>query len=276
MAAPSVPLAGVLGDPIAHSKSPALFEHWLKIHRLRGHYVPMHVLRDNFHECVKALPKLGFVGANVTLPHKAAALAIADRKTDRAIMIGAANTLIFLRDGSIYADNTDGYGFLSNLKHGAPGWDPLSGPSLVLGAGGASKAVITALIEVGVRRILLTNRTKGRADTLRLDFGSRIEVVDWVAAGDAIEDATTIINTTSLGMIGQPELRIPLDGLRAGQVVTDLVYAPLETRLLREARQVGCTTVDGLGMLLHQAVPGFERWFGIRPSVDEATRLAVL
>ena len=272
----SVPLAGVIGDPIGHSKSPALFAHWLKVHGLPGHYVPLHVTQENFEEVVRAMPKMGFVGANVTLPHKTQALEIGDKKTDRAIMIGAANTLIFRSDGLIHADNTDGYGFISNLKQGAPNWNPKKGPAAVLGAGGAARAVIASLIEVGVDRILLSNRTKGRADSLRNDFGSRIEVVDWIDCGEAIEDATTIVNTTSLGMVGQPELRVPLDGLREGDVVTDLVYAPLETRLLKAARQEGCEVVDGLGMLLHQAVPGFERWFGKRPDVNQDTRLAVL
>lgn len=272
----SVALAGVIGDPISHSKSPKLFAHWLKTYEINGHYVPLHVARDDFEQVIRSLTKMGFAGLNVTLPHKIDALSIADKKTDRAVMIGAANTLIFRNDGLIHADNTDGYGFIANLKQGAPDWNPKKGPSVILGAGGAARAVITTLLDSGVERILLSNRTKGRAEALRSDFGSRIDVVDWVDAGEAIEDATTIINTTSLGMVGQSELRVPLDGLRPGDVVTDLVYAPLETRLLREARSEGCHVVDGLGMLLHQAVPGFERWFGIRPEVNQDTRLAVL
>ncbi|MCH2076662.1 MAG: shikimate dehydrogenase [Rhodobacteraceae bacterium] len=273
---PSVPLAGVVGDPISHSKSPLLFRHWLKRYGIAGHYIPMPIAAENFEQVIRALPKAGFVGLNVTLPHKTAALAIADKTTDRAIMIGAANTLIFRRDGLIHADNTDGYGFIANLKAGAPNWDPFWGSAAVLGAGGAARAVISSLLEAGVQEILLSNRTKGKADTLRSDFGSRVTVVDWIEAGDAIEEAKTIVNTTSLGMVGQPELRVPLDGLAPGDVVTDLVYAPLETGLLATARAAGCTVIDGLGMLLHQAVPGFERWFGQRPEVTEDTRLAVL
>lgn len=273
---PSVPLAGVTGDPISHSKSPLLFRHWLDRYHIAGHYVPLPITAENFEQVVRALPKAGFVGLNVTLPHKTAALAIADKTTDRAIMIGAANTLIFRRDGLIHADNTDGYGFIANLKAGAPNWDPAWGSAAVLGAGGAARAVISSLLEAGTQEILLSNRTKGKAETLRSDFGSRVTVVDWIEAGDAIEDAKTIVNTTSLGMVGQPELRVPLDGLAPGDVVTDLVYAPLETGLLATARAAGCTVVDGLGMLLHQAVPGFERWFGQRPEVTEDTRLAVL
>jgi len=271
-----VPLAAVLGSPIAHSKSPALHGHWLRTHGIRGHYIPMDVSQSDFVDTIKLLPKLGFVGVNVTIPHKVAALDVADLATDRATLIGAANTLIFRRDGKVHADNTDGYGFISNLRDGAPRWDPTSGPATVLGAGGAARAVVAALLEANVPEIRLTNRTKAKADTLREAFGSRITVVDWVQAGNILEDSTTVINTTSLGMTGAAELRVPLDGLRPGTVVNDLVYAPLETRLLREAKAQGCTVVDGLGMLLHQAVPAFERWFGVRPDVDDVTRAAVL
>ena len=272
----TLPLAGVIGDPISHSKSPKLFRHWLGRYNLPGHYVPLKVASEDFESVVRTLPKMGFVGANVTIPHKEAALELADKATDRAILIGAANTLVFTKNGQIRADNTDGYGFVANLQQGAPEWTPDAGPAVVLGAGGAARAVLATLIEVGVPTIFLSNRTRGRAEVLQQAFGPRVQVVDWLEAGNAIEDAQTIINTTSLGMVGQPELRVPLDGLQPGNVVTDLVYAPLETRLLREARQVGCHAVDGLGMLLHQAVPGFERWFGMRPEVDHETRLSVL
>lgn len=271
-----IPLAGVAGRPIGHSKSPALFRHWLERYEIDGHYMPLAIAPEDFAEAVKMLPKMGFVGLNVTLPHKEAALTLANKVTDRATMIGAANTLIFRDNGEILADNTDGFGFIANLKAGAPDWEPKRGPAVVLGAGGAARAIVASLLEIGVPELLLTNRTRGKADTLRRDFGSRITVVDWIEAGSAIEDATTVVNTTSLGMVGQPELRVPLDGLRAGDVVTDVVYAPLETTLLKTARRQGCHAVDGLGMLLHQAVPGFERWFGTRPEVTEATRLAVL
>ena len=271
-----IPLAGVIGNPIGHSKSPRLFQHWLKTYGKVGHYVPLRVEDVDLASVVRTLPKMGFVGVNVTIPHKVAVLEVADLVTDRATLIGAANTLIFRKDGKIHADNTDGYGFIANLKQNAPGWKPDSGAALVLGAGGAARAVLASLIEVGTKRILLSNRTKPRAEALKSEFGSRIEVIDWIKVGNAVEEAATIINTTSLGMTGQPELRIPLDGLQRGAVVTDLVYAPLKTRLLQEAEAAGCVTVDGLGMLLHQAVPGFERWFGVRPEVDMATRAAVL
>ncbi len=271
-----IPLAGVVGHPIAHSKSPQLHKHWLKSYRLPGDYIPMDVQEDDLEQVIRALPKAGFVGVNITIPHKIAILQMADLVTDRATLIGAANTLIFRRDGKIHADNTDGYGFIANLRAGAPGWRSDLGPAAILGAGGAARAVISALIEAGVTDILLSNRTRPKADALRAEFGSKVRVVDWVQAGNMLEEAATVVNTTSLGMTGAADFRVPLDGLRRGTIVTDLVYAPLRTRLLQEADEMGCVTVDGLGMLLHQAVPAFERWFGVRPEVDMRTRAAVL
>ena len=272
----SIPLAGVIGSPIAHSKSPALHNHWLRKYDLPGHYIPMEIAQDDVAEVLKTLPKMGFVGLNVTIPHKEAALALADVVTDRAALIGAANTLIFRKDGKLHADNTDGYGFIANLRQEAPDWDPTKGPAAVLGAGGAARAIIASLAEVGVEEIRLSNRTRARAEALRAEFGPKVKVVDWVQAGNMIEDCATVVNTSSLGMVGKPELRIPLDALTPDMLVTDIVYTPLETRLLHEARQAGCTVVDGLGMLLHQGAPGFERWFGVRPEVDAETRAVVL
>jgi len=271
-----IPLAGVIGSPIAHSKSPALHGHWLKTYGVAGHYIPMEVSQDDLAQAIQTLPKLGFVGVNVTIPHKERVLELADLVTDRAALIGAANTLIFRKDGRFHADNTDGYGFVENLRQNAPGWEAGAGPAAVFGAGGAARAVIAALIEVGATDIRLSNRTRSRAEGLRKEFGSKITVFDWVQAGNMLDDATTVVNTTSLGMVGKPEFRVPLDGLSPGAVVTDLVYAPLQTTLLKAAEEAGCHTVDGLGMLLHQAVPAFERWFGVRPVVDAALRNAVL
>ena len=272
----SFPLAGVIGYPIGHSKSPKLHRYWLERYGIAGDYVPLPVSDDNLRHVLHTLPRMGFVGVNITIPHKVTVMGIADQVSDRATLIGAANTLIFGSDGRIYADNTDGYGFIANLKQEAPNWDPTLGPATVLGAGGAARAVISSLIEAGVPHIFLSNRTRPKAETLKQDFGSRIEVVDWVKAGNVIEDSTTLVNTTSLGMQGAAEFRVPLDGLRARTLVTDLVYAPLRTKLLETAEAMGCETVDGLGMLLHQAVPAFERWFGKRPEVDDATRRAIL
>lgn len=273
---PRIPLAGVIGHPIAHSRSPALHSYWLRRYGLKGHYIPIDIAPNDLGDLVRTLPRLGFVGINVTIPHKEAILQIADIVTDRAALIGAANTLIFRKDGRIHADNTDGSGFIANLRQNAPHWAPASGPAVVLGAGGAARAVIAALIEVGVPEIRLANRTRPRAEGLRSDFGAKIIVHEWVQAASILKDAATVVNTTSLGMTGKPEFRVPLTALSPRALVTDLVYTPLKTQFLIEAEAMGCTAVDGLGMLLHQAAPGFERWFGQRPDVDEATRMAVL
>ena len=271
-----IPLAAVIGSPIAHSRSPRLFRHWLRKYGMPGHYIPMEVPAERLEETLRLLPDLGFVGLNVTIPYKEKVMEIADLVSDRATLIGAANTLIFRKDGRIHADNTDGYGFVENLRQSAPDWRPEAGPATVFGAGGAARAVVASLLDVGVPEIRLTNRTRPRAEKLRDDFGNKVQVHDWVQAGNIIEGCATVVNTTSLGMTGKPELRVPLDAVTQDMLVTDLVYTPLETRLLREAKEQGAQTVDGLGMLLHQAVPGFERWFGTRPEVDEATRKAIL
>ena len=273
---PRIPLAAVIGSPIAHSRSPALHGYWLKRYGLKGFYIPMDVGQADLETVLRTLPKMGFVGANVTIPHKEAILNIADVVTDRAALIGAANTLIFRKDGKIQADNTDGAGFIANLRQNAPQWVPSVGPAAVFGAGGAARAVIAALIEVGVPEIRLANRTRARAEALRSDFGAKVHVYEWVQADAMIDGAATVVNTTSLGMTGKPDLVLPLESLSPQAVVTDLVYTPLKTQFLIEAEERGATVVDGLGMLLHQAAPGFERWFGQRPDVDDLTRAAVL
>lgn len=271
-----IPLAGVIGWPVSHSRSPAMHGHWLRIMNLPGHYIPLEVAQEDLARVLGILPKMGFVGVNVTVPHKEAVLNLATVVSDRAAVIGAANTLTFLGDGEIYADNTDGYGFLKNLQTGAPEWDPKAAPAVVYGAGGASRAVIAALIEAGVPQIRLSNRSRPRAEGLRSEFGSRIEVHEWVRAGDILPGAGLVVNTTSLGMTGKSEFTVPLGNLAPSMLVTDLVYTPLETRLLAAARSVGASVVDGLGMLMYQGVPGFERWFGVRPEVTEETRRATL
>jgi shikimate dehydrogenase len=271
-----VPLAGVIGSPIAHSRSPLLHGYWLRRYGLKGFYIPMDIAQSDLREALTVLPKLGFVGLNVTLPHKETVLGLADIVTDRAALIGAANTLTFRKDGTIFADNTDGSGFIANIRQDAPGWAPASGPAVVFGAGGAARAVVAALIEVGVPEIRIANRTRSRAETLRSDFGAKVYVHDWVQVGNLLGDAVTVVNASALGMTGKPELRVPPDVLNPRTLVTDLVYTPQRTALLEQAEQAGCTVVDGLGMLLHQAAPGFERWFGQRPEIDAATRAAAL
>ena len=270
-----VPIAAVLGAPVAHSRSPKLFRHWLNQYGIEGHYVPLHVEQADLPQVLQALPAMGFVGCNVTIPHKEKVLELADVITDRAALIGAANTVTF-RDGKVFADNTDGHGFVANLRQGAPGWEPKSGAAAVLGAGGAARAVIHSLLELGVLNIRLANRSRPRAEALRNEFGPKITVYDWVKASDMFEGAATVVNTTSLGMEGKAAFKVPLDTLEPTAVVGDLVYTPLKTDFLQVAEGLGCQVVDGLGMLLHQAVPGFERWFGVEPAVEAATRDAVL
>ncbi|MEI4234309.1 shikimate dehydrogenase [Roseovarius sp. D22-M7] len=276
MTHPIIPLAGVLGAPVAHSRSPQLHQHWLATLGIAGYYIPMHVEGEDLEAALRLLPKMGFKGVNITVPHKELALDIADHASDQAVRIGAANTLTFGPDGAIHAENTDAYGFEMNLRQNAPGWQPSVGPAVLFGAGGAARAVVVALLDAGVPEIRVANRTRSRADILAQEFGDRLTVVDWNEAGNALRDAATVVNTTSLGMTGQAQWPVPLDALPADAVVTDLVYAPLETPLLSTAKAKGCVCVDGLGMLLHQGVPGFDMWFGARPEVDAATRDAVL
>lgn len=272
----SAPLAGVIGCPIAQSRSPTLHRHWLNRYGILGYYVPMPVLPEHLGGILRTLPQAGFVGVNVTIPHKEAVLALADIVTDRAALIGAANTLIFRPDGKIHADNTDGYGFMANLRQNAPDWRPESGPAAVIGAGGAARAVVAALLESGVTEIRIANRTRLRADQIKAEFGARLVVYDWAQVGNMLDGAATVVNATSMGMTGKPPLRVPLDALSSQALVTDLVYNPLVTPFLADAAARGCRIVDGLGMLLHQGAPGFERWFGQRPEVDDELRRAML
>ena len=272
MSLSTIPVAAVLGHPINHSKSPKLHNYWLSLFNIDGHYIPLDIDPRNFENSIRALSGLGFVGANVTIPYKEKVLKIADKISDRAAIIGAANTLTFLQDGSIYADNTDGYGFLQNIKCKYNDWTAGEGTSVVFGAGGASRAILGALIEDGANEVILANRTRSRADQLRSDFGAKIKVVDWMKVQNYLSDASTVINATSLGMEGKAELPIPLQGLKKNTLVTDIVYTPLNTPLLENAAKRGCRTVDGLGMLIHQAIPGFERWFGVKPDVSEKLR----
>lgn len=272
----NTPLAAVLGWPIAHSRSPRLHGHWLHRYGIAGHYVPLPVMPEHLAEVLRAMPRMGFVGANVTIPHKESVLALADVVTDRAALIGAANTLIFRPDGKIHADNTDGYGFIANIRQMAPDWIADLGPAAVIGAGGAARAVVASLLESGVPELRIANRTRIRAEQIKAEFGAKVVVYDWAQAGNMLEGATTVVNATSMGMEGKGALRVPLDALMPGALATDLVYTPLMTPFLVEAQARGCRIVDGLGMLLHQGAPGFERWFGSRPEVDDALRAAVM
>lgn len=269
-------LAGVAGWPVSHSRSPALHGHWLRRYRIDGAYVPLPVAPENFERALRALPLLGFRGCNVTVPHKEAALRLVDRASEEARRIGAVNTIVVEADGTLTGSNTDGYGFLENLTGAAPSWRADRGPAVMIGAGGAARAVLVALLDAGAPEVRVTNRSREKAEALADAFGDRVAVVDWSEREAALGLAALVVNTTSLGMTGQPPLELRLDDLPGDALVTDIVYAPLETALLAEARRRGNPVVDGLGMLLHQARPGFEAWFGVPPTVDGALRAAVL
>jgi shikimate dehydrogenase len=270
------PLAGVIGWPISHSKSPRLHGHWLARHGIDGDYIALGIEPRDLEAAFRALPLLGFRGVNVTIPHKENVLKMATKVSDRASLIGAANTITFREDGTIYADNTDGFGFIENLRHGAPGWKASEGPALVLGAGGASRSVISSLLTDGAPEIRLANRTRARAEFIADQFGAKVKVVDWLHLEDALDGVATVVNCTSLGMQGMPALNMSLKRAPKTALVTDIVYTPLQTTLLEEAESRRMRWVDGLGMLLHQGRPGFEAWFGSAPAVDDDLRRMML
>ncbi|MGB0512026.1 MAG: shikimate dehydrogenase [Paracoccaceae bacterium] len=272
----TAPVVAILGYPIHHSKSPRMHGYWLDQAGVLGYYVPLEIHPDNFEDALKNMPKQGFRGANVTIPHKERALEIADYVSERAKRIGAANTLYFDADGKIHADNTDGYGFITNLKKGAPEWNAKAGPALVLGAGGAARAILDALITEETPKLYLTNRTKERAQALASEFGDTVEVLDWDNKNVVFSEVKTLINTTSLGMNGKGDLGLDFSQLTSAITVTDIVYTPLETDLLKHAKQRGCTCVDGLGMLIYQGIPGFSNWFGVAPKVTDELRELLL
>lgn len=272
-------LAGVMGWPVSHSLSPRLHGHWLERHGIDGVYVPMPVRPEDVELAFRALPRLGFLGWNVTVPHKEAAFRLVDERDAAAERIGAVNTVLVVADGRTRGLNTDGLGFLRNLREQAPDWSGGDGPALLLGTGGAARAVATALIEAGVPSLRLANRNTERAHALAADLaplGGEVEVVPWAEREAALAGAALLVNCTSLGMTGEPPLEIQLDPLPDRAIVSDLVYVPLETPLLAAARKRGNRVVEGLGMLLHQAVPGFAHWGGTTPTVDADLRSRVL
>ena len=267
-------IAGVMGWPVAHSRSPRIHGYWLEQQGVDGAYLPLPVRPDSLGRALAALPLLGFRGCNLTVPHKEAALSHMDSLSDAALRIGAVNTVTVGADGALHGANTDGEGFLGHLRESAPGWQP-GGPATVLGAGGAARAVAAALAEAGVGEIRVINRTAARADALAGEFGAGLRPLPWEGRAAALEGCNLLVNATSLGMTGCLPLEIDLRGLPVRAVVYDLVYAPLETALLRAARARGNRCVDGLGMLLHQARPGFASWFGALPPVTPELRAFV-
>ena len=269
-------LAGVMGWPVSHSRSPIIHQHWMQEHGIRGAYLPLPVPEHRLASAIQGLPALGFSGCNLTVPHKVQALQLVDELTPQARHVAAINTIIVRSDGSLLGDNTDGWGYIQSLLQANPAWQPDTGPALVLGAGGAARAIVAALLEQGVPEIRITNRTAENAQTLADIFGARVRVVAWGQRNAAMTDVRLLVNTTTLGMHGQPELEVKLDALPSYAMVSDVVYTPLETPLLKTARQRGHVAVDGLGMLLHQAAPAFEAWFGVRPQVTAQLRALVL
>lgn len=266
--------ACVIGWPVEHSRSPLIHGFWLERYGIDGGYTKAAVAPGELAEFLTGLEARGFAGANVTVPHKEAALGLADESEAAARVIGAANTL-WIDNGRLHAANTDAYGFLANLDEAAPGWDDDKPVALVLGAGGAARAVLYGLIGRGLREIRLVNRTRARAAALQAHFAGPVGVFDWQERDAQLRHCGLLVNATTLGMTGQAPLEIDLAGAAEDCVVTDLVYSPLNTGLLSSAAARGLRTVDGLGMLLHQAVPGFEKWFGVRPGVTSELRARV-
>lgn len=270
-------LAGVAGWPVAHSRSPRLHNFWLQEYGIDGAYLPLAIAPQDFEQAVRMLPRLGFAGCNVTMPHKEAALLAVDQVDPAAQRIGAVNTIVVAEDGSLDGSNTDAFGFIQALHEGAPDLDVGAGPAVLVGAGGAAKAIAVALLNAGAPELVVLNRTGARAEALAESLAvAGVTVGDWEERADRLADANLLVNSTTQGMQGQPPLDLALDDLAAGAVVMDAVYTPLLTPLLAGAQARGNTIVDGLGMLLHQARPGFAAWFGREAEVGPAVREHIL
>ena len=265
-------LAGVMGWPIAHSRSPKIHAYWLEKYSIAGAYVPLMIEPAKLEKALRALGSLGFAGCNLTIPHKENALQFVDVVSPEAIRIGAVNCIIVDDDGLLIGKNYDAYGFLASLQEAAPEWRASKAPCVILGAGGAARAVVCGLIDAGAREIRLFNRTLSRAQKLAYDFGPAVCAFPWQERDEGLSGAGLLVNTTSQGMVAQPPLEIKIDDLPKSALVADIVYAPLETPLLRQARNHGARGVDGLGMLLHQARPAFYDWTGKMPEVTAALR----
>jgi shikimate dehydrogenase len=272
-------IAGIMGWPVSHSRSPLLHEFWIDETGVDGAYLPLPVEPGQLEQGLRALPVLGFRGCNLTKPHKRAALAVMDRVDPTARRIGAVNTVVVQPNGSLEGRNTDAFGFREGLREVAPDWNPAAAPAVVLGAGGAARAVVAALIDSGVAEIRIVNRTVDKAEMLARDLSApqtRIIVYSWDEVGATLREAGLLVNATSLGMSGEPSLMLDLASLPQWVPVVDIVYTPLETELLAAARRRGNPVVDGLGMLLHQGRPGFEAWFGVAVGVTPRLRAAMV
>ena len=267
--------ACVIGWPIEHSRSPLIHGYWLERYGIEGTYTKVAVRPDDVAQFLRSLGAEGFVGCNVTVPHKEMAYAVAEEAEESARVVGAANTL-WLEGDRLYAANTDTYGYMTYLSHVVPDWRAHDGPVCVLGAGGAARAIVYGFLDAGVDEVRIFNRTRERADAIADQFGPRVKVFDWGNRSDGARDACVLVNTTAVGLKGAGSLGMDFTGFNPDCVVSDIVYVPLETELITAARSHGLRTVDGLGMLLHQAVPGFERWFGVRPQVTDELRATIV
>ncbi len=267
--------AGLIGWPVFQSRSPALHRYWLDAMGIPGAYLPMPVLPGKLEDALRGLRALGFAGCNVTIPHKEDAARLMDRLDPVAQRMGAINLIVVETDGSLSGFNKDGYGFIQNLRDGLAEWRAASGPAVVLGSGGGARSVVASLVDEGAPEIRLANRTRARAAALAQAFGDKVKVVDWADRHAALAGAALVVNTTNQGMVGQPPLDLNLDGLPAGILVCDIIYNPLETPLLAAARARGNPTVNGLGMLLHQARPAFQAWWGVLPEITPDLRASV-
>lgn len=272
----SYKLAGVMGWPVAHSRSPVIHNHWIAEHGLKGAYVLLPVQPVQIESALRSLPVLGFAGCNLTIPHKVAALNVVDRVDPLAQRIGAINTIVVEPDGSLTGKNTDGYGYIQSLRDAQPAWKATTGPTVVLGAGGAARAVIVGLIDSGASEIRLTNRSWAKAHDMAQEFGGPVRAIPWEDRHDALAGAALLVNTTNQGMHGEAALDLRLDKLPEHALVSDIIYVPLETPLLEAARLRGHMTVNGLGMLLNQARPAFAAWFGVEPAITAGLVTKVL
>jgi shikimate dehydrogenase len=265
-------LAGVMGWPVDHSLSPRLHGYWLTANEIDGAYLPLAVPPEHFAQALRVLAHLGFRGVNITVPHKEAALSAVDVADPLARRIGAVNTVTVGDDGSLQGTNTDASGFIEHLKATVPDWRPGDGPAVIIGAGGAARAICVGLLDAGVAEIKVVNRTLARAEALALAIGEPVHVLPWLGRANAVGDAALVVNTTTLGMTGQPPLGLDAASINDGAVVCDIVYTPMQTPLLRDAAGRGLQTVGGLGMLIHQARPGFAAWFGVAPEITDDLR----
>ncbi len=268
-------LAGVMGWPVAHSRSPVIHNHWIAQYGLRGTYVQLPVQPERLEDAIRGLKALGFAGCNVTVPHKVRAMEMMDELHPVARRMAAINTIVVREDGSLYGMNNDGAGWIQSLRDADPTWRADAGPALVLGAGGASRAIVVALLEEGAPEVRLTNRTRDKAEALAQEFGPKVKVIDWKDRNAAMAGMSLLVNATTQGMHGQPALEVSLDDLPKTAMVSDAIYIPLETPLLAAARQRGHRTVNGLGMLLNQARPAFQAWTGVMPEITPALRAAI-